>query len=127
MKAFIAFKFNEDYSDRPFVESVCSALERSGLETVVMVRDYEKWGESNYTTQELIQLTFEAIEACDLHIVEFTQKGVGLGIGAGYAYAKGKPVYLIAKDGSEISHTLQDIAKDVIFYSDPKELETFRP
>ncbi len=122
MKIFVAFKFKEDYSDKAFVESVCGALEKSGLETVVMVRDFEKWGEVYLTPQELMRLTFEAIDACDVHLVEFSEKGVGLGIEAGYAYAKGKPIIVIAREGSDISSTLRGIVKEVLFYKDTAEI-----
>ena len=55
------------------------------------------------------------------------EKGVGLGIGAGYAYAIGLPIYVIAKTGSDISLTISNLAKEVIFYDDPSELtEKFR-
>ena len=122
MKIFVAFKFKEDYSDKAFVESVCSALEKNGQETVVMVRDFEKWGEVSLTPQELMRLTFEAIDECDVHLIEFSEKGVGLGIEAGYAYAKGKPIIVIAREGSEISTTIRGIAKQVFFYKDTDEI-----
>jgi nucleoside 2-deoxyribosyltransferase len=122
MKIFVAFKFKEDYSDKTFVESVCGALEKSGLETIVMVRDFEKWGEVVFTPGELMRLTFEAIDSCDIHLVEFSEKGVGLGIEAGYAYAKGKLVIVVAKEGSEISTTIKGIAKQVLFYKDVSEI-----
>lgn len=55
-------------------------------------------------------------------IVEFSEKGVGLGIGAGYAYAIGLPIYVIAKTGSDISLTMQNLAKEVIFYDNINDL-----
>ena len=68
-----------------------------------------------------------AMKKCDMLIVEFSEKGVGLGIGAGYAYAIGLPIYVIAKTGSDISLTISNLAKEVIFYDDPSELtEKFR-
>ena len=50
------------------------------------------------------------------------EKGVGLGIEIGYAYAKGIPIIVIAKRGSEISSTLQGIARETFFYDRPEEL-----
>jgi nucleoside 2-deoxyribosyltransferase len=122
MKIFVAFKFKEDYSDKTFIESVCDELEKTGLETVVMVRNFEKWGAVVFTPEELMRLTFEAINACDMHVVEFSEKGVGLGIEAGYAYAKGKPIIIIAREGSEISTTMRGVAKQVLFYKEVSEI-----
>jgi nucleoside 2-deoxyribosyltransferase len=69
-----------------------------------------------------MKLTFELINKSDFLIIEFSDKGVGLGIEAGYAYAKGIPIIVIAKKGSDISNTLKGIAKKIIFYEDPEEL-----
>jgi nucleoside 2-deoxyribosyltransferase len=123
MKAFVAFKFKEDYSDRKLVETISDVLEQSGLETVIMVRDYEKWGEVRFTPDELMRLTFKAIDECNIHVIEFSEKGTGLGIEAGYAFAKGKPIVVVAREGSEISDTLKGIAKEIIFYKTPEELQ----
>ena len=123
MKAYVAFKFKEDYSDKEFIEKVSSALHTAGLDTVVMVRDYEKWGAVKMTPQEFMPLALKAIDDCDILIAEFSEKGVGLGIETGYAYAKEKPVIVIAKSGTQISDTLSGIAKQIIFYKNPEELE----
>jgi nucleoside 2-deoxyribosyltransferase len=63
------------------------------------------------------------IIACDIHIIEFSEKGTGLGIEAGYAFAKGKPIIVIAHEGSEISDTLKGIAKEIISYKTPEKLQ----
>ena len=123
MKAYVAFKFKEDYSDRPLIEAVTGALERAGIETRVMVRDQEAWGAVKFEPRDMMRRAFAEIDACDILVAEFSEKGVGLGIEAGYAYAKGKPVYVIAREGSEISETLEGIAKQVIFYTDPSEIK----
>ena len=34
------------------------------------------------------------------------------------------PIIVIAKEGSDISNTMKGIAKEVIFYNNPKELVT---
>lgn len=122
MKAYLVIKFKEDNSNRKTIEDISAVLEKMGMETTVMARDYEKWGEVKFTPEILMQKTFLIIDSTDLLIVEFSEKGVGVGIEAGYAYAKQKPIYVIAKEGSDISSTLKGIAKDVVFYNDPEEL-----
>lgn len=123
MKAFVSFKFKEDYSDRKLIEEISSALEKIGIESIIMVRDFEKWGEVKFSPEELMRLTFEQIDLCDFHIIEFSEKGVGLGIEAGYAFAKNKPIIVIAKKDSHISDTLKGIAKQIIFYNTPNDIE----
>ena len=122
MKAFLAIKFKENNSNREVIENISAVLKRMDIETIIMVRDYEKWGEVKFTSTELMLKTFELINSSDLLIVEFSEKGVGLGIEAGYAYAKQKPIFVIAKEGSDISSTLRGVAKDVIIYNNFKEL-----
>ncbi|MEK7554296.1 MAG: nucleoside 2-deoxyribosyltransferase [Patescibacteria group bacterium] len=122
MKAYVAFKFKEDYSDKESIEKISDTLHTAGLETVVMVRDYEKWGAVKMTPQEFMPLALRAIDDCDVFIADFSEKGVGLGIEAGYAYARKKPIIVIAKEGVEISDTLKGISKQVIFYTKPEDL-----
>ncbi|MEJ0053370.1 MAG: nucleoside 2-deoxyribosyltransferase [bacterium] len=123
MKAYAGFKFKEDYSDRAFIESICRAIESAGIKTVVMVRDYEGWGQTRIAPGDMMPIAFRAIDDCDIVIIEFSEKGTGLGIEAGYAYAKGKPVLVIAREGAEISETLEGIASRVMFYRKPEDIQ----
>lgn len=123
MKAYLIIKFKEDNSNRKLIEDISAVLEKIGIETIVMARDYEKWGEVKFAPSELMQKTFQIIDSSDLLIVEFSEKGVGIGIEAGYAYAKNKPIYVIAKEGSDISSTIKGIAKNIFFYKNPEELK----
>ena len=122
MKAYLAIKFKEDNSNKKQIENICRVLENSSIETISMIRDYEKWGEVKFSSDELMTETFKAIDSSELIGVEFSEKGVGLGIEAGYAYAKGKPIIVIAKEGSDISNTLKGISKDIIFYKNIEEV-----
>ena len=122
MKAYLAKKFHADYEDRDTIERISDALRNAGIETVVMARDLDKWGEIRFAPRELMLKTFAAIDGSDMLIVEFSEKGVGLGIEAGYAYAKGIPVFVIAKSGSEISDTIKGIAKAIFFYENLPEI-----
>jgi predicted house-cleaning NTP pyrophosphatase (Maf/HAM1 superfamily) len=65
---------------------------------------------------------FPAMQQCDCNIIEFSEKGVGLGMNGGFCYAAGKPIYVIAKKGSDISTTMANIATKIIFYDRPEDL-----
>lgn len=121
-KAYLAIKFHEDFKNKKLIKDISESLRKADFEVVVMVRDYEKWGDVHFTPKELMKLTFQLIDKSDILIIEFSEKGVGLGIEAGYAYSKGKPIIVIAKKGSEISSTLKGIAKRIIFYQDVKDI-----
>lgn len=118
MKAYLAIKFKTDFSNKKEVEDITSALDKDGIKTVSMVQ----YGNDVFTPQELMQKTFQEIDSSDILIIEFSEKGVGLGIEAGYAYTKQKPIFVIAKEGSDISSTLKGIAREVIFYNKPEDL-----
>ena len=76
-----------------------------------------KYGEVEVSSKSLMaEYAFPEMEKCDMLIVEFSEKGVGLGVGAGYAFAKNIPIYIIAKTGSDISSTIGGLAKEIIFY-----------
>ena len=122
MKSYLAHKFRSDNRNKELVEALAESLKNSGVETVIMARDFEKWGEVKFTPQELMKLSFGQIDLCDCLILEFSEKGTGLGIEAGYAYATKKPIYVIAKSGLEISTTLQGIADKIVFYNNPSEI-----
>ena len=96
-----------------------------GVKTKVMVRDVEQWGNVRLAPEELMRRAFSYIDQADMVVLECTEKGVGLGIEAGYARAKNKPLFLVARTGTDISVTAQGIATKVIFYNEPEEWEGF--
>ncbi len=122
MKAYLAIKFKEDFSNRGLIENISSVLEGDGIEISVMARDYEKWGEKKFSPEDLMTETFKEMDSADFLVIEFSEKGVGLGIEAGYAYAKRKPIIVIAKEGSDISSTLRGIAKEIILYKNAEDI-----
>ncbi len=122
MKAYFAIKFHEDSKNKELIETISKILEKKGIQTIVMMRDYENWSKIKFTPKQLMDLSFKEIEKSDMMIVDISEKGVGIGIEAGYAHSKGKPIIVIAKKGSDIPDTLRGIAKKVIFYSTPTNL-----
>ena len=125
MKAYISIKYREDNGNRDCIEKISSALEQNGFETVCITRDIEKWGQIELSPPELMQRTFTEIDSSHLIVVDLTEKGVGLGIEAGYAYAKGIPIAVIAKKGSDISATLQGISQKLFLYDEFEDFIDF--
>lgn len=125
MKAFISIKYREDNSNKDCIEKISSALERNGFETVCITRDIEKWGQIQLSPLELMKETFAEIDSSQLIVVDLTEKGVGLGIEAGYAHAKEIPIVVIARSGSDISTTLQGIARKLFFYDEFEDFASF--
>ena len=125
MKAYISIKYRADNSNKDCIENITSVLERNGFETVCIARDIEKWGEIQLSPHELMQRAFAEIDLSDLLVVDLTEKGVGLGIEAGYAYARQIPIVVIARKGSDISATLQGIARKLFLYDEFEELTDF--
>lgn len=123
-KAFMSLKFHDGEEDKKKIEDLTQALLKAGIKNVVMARDVEKYGKAVLPegTKLMPDYAFPAMKKCDMLIVEFSEKGVGLGIGAGYAYAIGLPIYVIAKTGSDISLTMKNLAKEIIFFDNINEL-----
>ena len=76
MKAYLAIKFHENCKNRELIEQISESLQNAGFNSVVMIRDYEKWGKVKFTPEELMKLTFKLIDESELLIVEFSEKGV---------------------------------------------------
>lgn len=89
-----------------------------------MARDVEKWGNANIPEGKALMrdYAFPAMLQCDCNIIEFSEKGVGLGMNGGFCYAANKPIYVIAKTGSDISTTMANVAAEIIFYDKPEDL-----
>ena len=124
LHSFFALKFHDGDEDRAKVESIEKALNKAGITITVMARDVEKWGKAEIPKGKTLMTdyAFPAMKKCDCNIIEFSEKGVGLGINAGYCYAIGKPIFVIAKTGSDISTTISNLATKVIFYDTPEDL-----
>ena len=124
-RAYFGIKYHEDNRNRDEIDSLSAALRNDGIETICIVRDVEKWGDVQLSSQELMKITFDEIDKSDFVIMEMTEKGVGLGIEAGYATAKGKPVIVLTKEVQTLSNTMQGIANAVIQYSQPEDIDIF--
>jgi nucleoside 2-deoxyribosyltransferase len=122
MKAYIAIKYHEDNKNRHKIEKISSTLSQNGFLTCCIVRDIENWGRIDLQSSDLMRVTFEEMDTCDIVVIDLTEKGVGLGIEAGYAYAKDLPIITIASTGSDISKTLRGIATRVILYESAEDL-----
>ena len=124
LHSFFALKFHDGDQDKSKVEAIEKALNKAGITITVMARDVEKWGQAKIPEGKTLMtdFAFPAMKQCDCNIIEFSEKGVGLGINAGYCYAIGKPIFVIAKTGSDISTTMSNLATEVIFYDKPEDL-----
>lgn len=115
-RAYLAIKYHADHGNRNRIEGITATLEACGFDTICIIRDLEQWGAVHFDAHTLMQKSFEAIDACDLVVVDLTEKGVGIGIEAGYAWAKHIPIVTIAQAGSDISETLRGISDGICFY-----------
>ena len=124
LHSFFALKFHDGEEDKAKIEAIEKALNQAGVTITVIARDVEKWGNARIPKGKTLMTdyAFPAMQQCDCNIIEFSEKGVGLGINAGYCYAIGKPIFIIAKTGSDISTTISNLATKIIFYDTPKDL-----
>lgn len=120
---FLAIKFNEKRSNRKLIEAIGSSLEEAGIKTVIIARDYEKWGRVHFAPDKLEKLTLDNIKKSKLFIIETSEKGVSMDVEAEYAYAKKIPIIVIAKEGSEIPETIGNLAEKTIFYKTTEDLK----
>ena len=86
---FLSIKYHPHGSNRSAIERISAALLDQGFSTFCVARDLEDWGMRTFEPAELMRLTFAAIDASHLLLVELSEKGVGVGIEAGYAHARG--------------------------------------
>ncbi|MCR3955351.1 MAG: hypothetical protein NUK57_03575 [Gudongella sp.] len=122
MRVYLGLKYHRDYRNGEIIEEILRILEGNGYDTSCIVKDYAMGRECCTNPTDLMEETFKRIDSCDLVVIEFSEKGVGLGIEAGYAFAKGIPVITIARAGTQISETLEGISSRVIKYGSLNEL-----
>jgi len=119
---YLAIKYYPDHKNRPLIEKINLACEKAGEVCLCVTKDIEFWGKKNYSSQELMQISFEKIRQSDFVLIEFTEKGVGIGIEAGYAYALNIPIIVIHPATVEVSETLRGIAAKIISYQDSNQI-----
>ena len=78
MRTYIAIKFHKDCRNRDLIEKISVALKLAGIDSISMIRDYEKWCTVQFSPKELMEITFKEIDNSDFLLIEFSEKGVGL-------------------------------------------------
>lgn len=122
INAFMGIKYYENNANKKLIEEIILELTKIGINTRVFAKDIEKYGKVKVPHKKIMHLALKEIKSADVVIVEFSNKGVGVGMEAGIAFALKKPLYVIAKKGSEISENLFSVAEKVIFYNNTNEL-----
>ena len=123
-KAYLEIKYHSDHSNKPRIDSISDLLAKCGYSSTCIARDMERWGQTSFTPKDLMMETFKIMDACDVAIIDLTEKGVGLGIEAGYAHATQIPLVAIAEN-SPISTTLLGISTCHHIYADDADLLRF--
>jgi len=124
LKAFLGLKFYDGDISKKLVDDITNALSPLNIHTFVAVRDIEKYGEVKGLDMAhfMPKYTFPEMETSDIMIIEYSEAGAGLGMCADHAYCNNVPLYLIAKNGSKISTTVNSVAEKVIFYDDINDI-----
>jgi nucleoside 2-deoxyribosyltransferase len=122
MRVFLSIHYHEDHGNRDRIEGITAKLEQRGITIFCVARDLEQWGAIHFDAPQLMNKSFQEIEASDIVLVDLTEKGVGVGIEAGYAFARRIPVMTIAQTGADISTTLRGISRKVLQYTNYDEL-----
>jgi nucleoside 2-deoxyribosyltransferase len=125
-KAYLAIKYYDDLRNKSLIDEISVALGKAGIDTIVMVRDFEHWGQVKFNPKELMKIACKQIEEADVLVAEYSEASVGKSIEVGYAFAKNVPVIVIAKKGSNMPDPLPapltGIAKEIIIYNKVDDL-----
>ena len=79
LSAFLAIKYYPGEKSKQEIENISNALSNVDINTFIVVRDVEKYGEVNLGEENIMQkYSFPNIEKADFVIIEFSEKGVGL-------------------------------------------------
>lgn len=122
MKAFLAIKYHDNMQNKDTIESICAALESSSVKVFAFARDIQHYGACKMTPKAIMERAFKEIKSSDIFIIEASEISIGIGIEAGVAFSAGIPIYLIYKDGSNVSNSIKGIAKKQLVYREYKEL-----
>jgi hypothetical protein len=73
----LAIKYYPGEESKQNIEEISNALSNAFLETFVVIRDIEHYGEKNLENDNIMkQYSFPAINRSDIVIIEFSEKGV---------------------------------------------------
>ena len=122
MRAFLSIKFWGDDRNKQDIEGVIAAIENAGVEVYCFRRDAEKWGEIEFESGEMMNITFKEISKSDFLIADVADWPIGVGVEAGYAYAKGVPVICICSVDKKVANTVAGLTEKVIRYVDYVDL-----
>ena len=122
LHSLFTLKFH-NRDDLAKVEVIKKVLQKAGIEITLMAYD-EKNGDKLLCGKKYLMkdYLFSSIMQYDCNIIALSEEDVDLGINAGFCYAVGKPIYVLAKTNSAIPTTMENIAKEIIFYNNPEDL-----
>lgn len=66
MRIFLSIKFWGDQRNQEEVRRIIGIIEDLGHEVFCVVEHAEKWGEKNFTPEQLISITFNEIDKSDV-------------------------------------------------------------
>lgn len=117
MKLCITTRFATAAEAKEDIEVLCRAVRNAGMEDFVFVRDVEHYQHVFDDPKELWQRAKQEVLACDALLVDVSDKPTGgRVVECGIAFALDKPIFVIAKRGTEYKQMFDGIAAKVIFY-----------
>lgn len=112
MRIFITSNYPEKYIEE--TENICRIVDSIGHKAFCFAREYPKFDDNKV----MMALAKKDVLSCDALILDVTDGGsTGRLLECGIAYAGGKKVVIIAKEGTDISPTLEGVSDKIIFYN----------
>jgi nucleoside 2-deoxyribosyltransferase len=119
MKVYITTRFKGAKENKLEVEKLCAAVKSAGMIDFNFVRDVENYEHTFDDLRELWRTARQKIEECDALLIDISDfPSGGRVVEAGIAYALKKPIFVIAKRGTERKGFYDGIADLVIEYDD---------
>jgi GNAT superfamily N-acetyltransferase len=119
---YLGLKYRTNNQNKDFIEKIDYQLNRIGMKLYCIEKDLEIFGKNDMSPSEMMKQTFHKIDESEIVLIDVTEKGIGLGIECGYAYSIGKPLYIIIKNGYEVSKTINGIATKILEYENIQEI-----
>lgn len=118
MKIFISIKFYKDGRNKDLIDTLKDIIKEAQYTPYCFLD--EKHIENS---REMMKQALEKLSECDVLLVEGSVCSFGAGVEAGYAKTQNKKIIIVAKEGIDVSNTLEGISDYYIVYKDLSHLK----
>ena len=121
MKIFISTKF-KGLRNKKELEYLEECLDRLGYKHFLAVKHLDDFGRKPISYDTFMEKALENIKKCDICLIYFSDKGIGIGIEAGMAKALKRKIVVLVPKKRKVSMSLEGIADKILRFNKKEDI-----